>query len=139
MSCCAPNTAPTPRPSSSPASLTTCTTPPCPTPGSPAKCCSAPHLIPVLRRLTDQALATLPAGLAAHTRDALALAADAGTPEGRAFNAADVIDRIMEVRHFAAVAGFTEAQATDDMELVHAGPLQDFHYQVMRRAGLLSA
>ncbi len=97
------------------------------------------HLIPVLRRLTDQALATLPAGLAAHTRDALALAADAGTPEGRAFNAADVIDRIMEVRHFAAVAGFTEAQATDDMELVHAGPLQDFHYQVMRRAGLLLA
>ena len=97
------------------------------------------HLLPALRRLTNQALATLPAGLAAHTRDALALAADSGTPEGRAFNAADVIDRIMEVRHFAAVAGFTEAQATDDMELVHAGPLQDFHYQVMRRAGLLPA
>ncbi len=97
------------------------------------------HLVPILRRLTDQALATLPPGLAAHTRDALALIANADTPEGRAFNAADVIDRIMEVRHFAAVAGFTEAQATDDMELVHAGPLQDFHYRVMRRAGLVPA
>ena len=97
------------------------------------------HLMPVLRRLTDQALATLPAGLAAQTRDALALAADAGTPEGRAFNAADVIDRLMEVRHFAAAAGFTEAQATDDMEIVHAGPLQNFHHQVMRRAGLVPA
>ena len=97
------------------------------------------HLMPVLRRLTDQALATLPAGLAARTREALALAADAGTPEGRAFNAADVIDRLMEVRHFAAAAGFTEAQATDDMEIVHAGPLQNFHHQVMRRAGLVPA
>ena len=97
------------------------------------------HLVPVLRGLTDQALATLPAALATQTRDALCLAADAGTPEGRAFNAADVVDRIMEVRHFAAVAGFTEAQALDEMELVHVGPLQDFHYQVMRRAGLVPA
>jgi hypothetical protein len=97
------------------------------------------HLTPILQHLTNQALQTLPAKLAATTRDALALAADAATPEGRAFNAADVIDRIMEVRHFAAVAGFTEAQALDDMNLVHAGPLQDFHHSVLRRAGLAAA
>ena len=94
------------------------------------------HLAPVMRGLTDQALATLPADLAMATRDALAKAADSATPEGRAFNAADVIDRVTEVRHFAAVAGFTEAQALDEMELVHAGPLHAFHQDVLLRTGL---
>ncbi len=96
------------------------------------------HLAPILRRLVDESLDTLPSQLAAATREALAQTADAATSQGRAFNAADVIDRLMEVRHFAAVVRFTEAQALDDMQLVHAGPVQEFHYGVMRRTGLLA-
>ena len=97
------------------------------------------HLTPILRRLTQEAIETLPPELGRSTRDALADAVNDTTPEGRAFNAADVIDRIMEVRHFAAVASFTEAHALEEMQLVHAGPIQAFHHQVLRRAGLLPA
>ena len=97
-----------------------------------------PHLASVLQVLTSNALETLSPGLRAKVQDALATTVDAGSPEGRAFNAADVIDRIMEVRHFAAVARFTEAHALDEMQLVHEGPIQEFHHQVLLQAGLMT-
>ena len=97
------------------------------------------HLQSILRQLTGNALAALTQDARLSVERALALASDASTPEGRAFNAADVIDRIMEVKHFSAVAGFTETQALDKMQLVHEGPLQDFHHSVMRRTGLMPA
>ena len=97
-----------------------------------------PHLTSVLQVLTSNALETLPPGLSGKVQDALATTADGGSPEGRAFNAADVIDRIMEVRHFAAVARFTEAHALDEMQLVHEGPIQEFHHQVLLQAGLMT-
>jgi hypothetical protein len=34
------------------------------------------------------------------------------------------------------VAAFTVDQALDDLQLVHAGPLQAFHQAVLRDAGL---
>ncbi len=95
------------------------------------------HLAPVMVRLFDDVIATLPPALAAMVRAALRPIGGADTPEGRAFNAADVIDRVVEMRHFAEVAGFTTLQALGEMELVHAGPLQAFHHAVMREAGLL--
>jgi 5'-deoxynucleotidase YfbR-like HD superfamily hydrolase len=94
------------------------------------------HLTAILRRLVENALATLQSDVADVTRRALAVTADASTPEGRAFNAADVIDRVMEVRHFAQVASFTESHSLNDMQVVHEGPLQAFHYDVIQRAGL---
>ncbi len=94
------------------------------------------HLEPVMKRLFDQALATLPDRLSEQTRTALSLIQDAAHPVGRAFHAADVIDRVQEMRHFAKVAAFTTDQALDDLELVHAGPVQAFHQQVLRDAGL---
>ena len=95
------------------------------------------YLAPVMARQFDATIASMPAALGAAVRQAMIAAGSADTPEGRAFNAADVIDRIMEMRHFANVAGFTTQQALGDMELVHAGPLQAFHHAVMREAGLM--
>ena len=95
------------------------------------------HLAPVMQLAFDTAFSSMPGAAAQAANCALRLTRDADTAEGRAFNAADVIDRIMEMRHFAEVASFTTAQAVDEMELVHAGPLQEFHYLVMREAGLL--
>ncbi len=69
-------------------------------------------------------------------RAALATIGDAATPEGRAFNAADVMDRVLQMRQYDRVAAFTTAQALDDLELVHAGPLQAFHRAVLAEAGL---
>ena len=94
------------------------------------------ELGPLMRRLFDRELATLPPGVAATVRAALATIGDADTPEGRAFNAADVMDRVLQMRQYDRVAGFTTSQALDDLELVHAGPIQAFHHRVMAEAGL---
>ena len=90
----------------------------------------------VMRRLFDRALASLPAAVALTCRAALATIGDADTPEGRAFHAADVIDRVLQMRHYEEVARFTTVQALDDLHLVHAGPVQAFHHAVLREAGL---
>jgi hypothetical protein len=94
------------------------------------------HLEPVLRRLFARELATLPGPLATTVGDALDHIRDASTPVGRAFHAADVMDRVLEMRHFAEVAAFTVDQALEEMELVHAGPVQAFHRAVLAEAGL---
>ncbi len=94
------------------------------------------ELEPVMRRLFDRALADLPAPLAFTCRTALATIGDAETPDGRAFHAADVMDRVLQMRHYEDVARFTTGQALDDLHLVHAGPVQAFHQAVLREAGL---
>jgi 5'-deoxynucleotidase YfbR-like HD superfamily hydrolase len=97
------------------------------------------HLEPVLARLTDRELDTLPAELSRRTRSLLALRADADTPVGRAFHAADVLDRVLQVHHHARAAGFTASQALDDLDLVHDGPVVGYHRAVLARAGLVAA
>ena len=62
--------------------------------------------------------------------------ADAVAPESQAFHAADVLDRVLQVHHHARAAAFTADQALDDLDLVHEGPVQAFHLDVLRSAGL---
>ena len=94
------------------------------------------HLGPVMRRLFARELAALPEPLAQAPAAALAAIPDASTAVGQAFHAADVIDRVLQMRHYDQVARFTVDQALDDMDLVHAGPTQSFHQAVLRDAGL---
>ncbi len=94
------------------------------------------ELAPLMRRLFDREIASLAAPVAETVRAALATIGDADTPEGRAFNAADVMDRVLQMRQYERVAAFTTAQALEDLELVHAGPLQAFHQSVLAEAGL---
>ena len=93
-------------------------------------------LAPVMGRLTEDALEQLPEALAGRVRAALGLVGHAGNPEARAFNAADVVDRVLQMRHHARAAAFTLDQALDEMELVHKGPLKSFHEEVLRGADL---
>jgi 5'-deoxynucleotidase YfbR-like HD superfamily hydrolase len=95
------------------------------------------ELGPLMRRLFERELATLSAPVANTVRGALDTIGDANTPEGRAFNAADVMDRVLQMRQYERVASFTTSQALDDLQLVHAGPLQAFHHAVLAEAGLL--
>ncbi len=95
-----------------------------------------PHLGTVMRTLFARELATLPGPLSAATAAALATIPDASTPGGQAFHAADVIDRVLQMRHYDQVARFTIDQALDDMDLVHAGPTQSFHRAVLLDAKL---
>jgi 5'-deoxynucleotidase YfbR-like HD superfamily hydrolase len=90
----------------------------------------------VMATLEERELAALPGPLAARVREVLALRPGADVPEARAFHAADVLDRVLQVHHHARAAAFTSAQALDDLELVHAGPVQAYHLDVLAAAGL---
>ena len=57
-------------------------------------------------------------------------------PEAKAFQAADVLDRILEQRHHARKAAFTLEDALGEMDLVHEGPTQAFHLEVLDGSGL---
>jgi len=94
------------------------------------------HLAPVMQRLFARELATLPEPLSAAVAGALTMIPDASMLGGQAFHAADVIDRVLQMRHYDQVARFTVDQALDDMDLVHAGPTQAFHQAVLRDAKL---
>ena len=94
------------------------------------------HLQPVMDRLEQRELEVLPPALADRLRAVLGLRADAVAPESQAFHAADVLDRVLQVHHHARAAAFTASQALDELELVHAGPVQAFHDGVLQAAGL---
>lgn len=93
-------------------------------------------LDPIMRRLFAHELTTLAPEPRRSVADALVLIADAGTPEGRAFHAADVIDRVLQAHHHARAAAFTAEQALGDLELVHEGPLRPFQARVLAGVGL---
>jgi hypothetical protein len=94
------------------------------------------ELEPLIDRLTRAALAELPGPLRAMTGEALELRASAESPPARAFHAADVLDRVLEMRHHARTAAFTVEQALEELELVHEGPIQAFGLSVLEEAGL---
>ena len=94
------------------------------------------HLERVMAVLEERELAALPRPLADRLREVLPLRADAQAPASQAFHAADVLDRVLQVHHHARAAAFTASQALDDLQLVHEGPVQSFHADVLAAAGL---
>ena len=95
------------------------------------------HLDGVVERLTAAELDTLPDPLADRLRTLLPARADADSPLGRAFHAADVLDRVLQVHHHARAAAFTVRDALVDLELVHVSPVSAYHDEVLAAAGLL--
>ncbi|MFF8103574.1 hypothetical protein ACF07S_28315 [Streptomyces sp. NPDC016640] len=92
------------------------------------------HLSAVRARLTRQALADLPAALAACVEPLLALREGVDAPAARAFHAADVLDRVLQVRHHARAAAFTAEQALEELDLVHPCAVSGFHRAVLDAA-----
>ncbi|MCX2928006.1 hypothetical protein ORI94_31785 [Streptomyces sp. NEAU-W12] len=92
------------------------------------------HLPTVLARLTRQRLADLPGALTARVEPLLALREGADAPAARAFHAADVLDRVLQVRHHARAAAFTAEQALEDLDLVHPCAVSGFHRAVLDAA-----
>ncbi|NVJ09782.1 HD domain-containing protein [Myxococcus sp. AM001] len=91
---------------------------------------------PMVERLTEEVLATLPAGVATRIREARRELPRTDTPESRAFHAADVLDRVLEMDFHARAARFTLRQVLEHLELVHAGPMQSYENAVLVAAGL---
>jgi 5'-deoxynucleotidase YfbR-like HD superfamily hydrolase len=94
------------------------------------------HLDAVVDHLTRAALDELPAGVRGRVEAALGLNLHLDTPEARAVVAADVLDRVLQMRHHARAAAFTLDVALDELDLVHAGPLQAYGLDVVAAAGL---
>ncbi len=95
------------------------------------------HLAPLVGRATEDALSELPAPLARTVREARTILADAETPEGRAFHAADTLDRVWQIAQHLRPGTVTMRHVLDDMALVHEGPVKRFQDRVLADAGLL--
>lgn len=95
------------------------------------------ELAPIFARLNARALAMLPAALAQNCHRVLSQKDTDTVALGQIFNAADVIDRVLQQSHHAAQASFRVSDATETRGLVHEGPLQAFHTRILSQAGLL--
>ncbi len=93
-------------------------------------------LAPSMARATALALDELEPGLRAAVQAACHVLPDATTPEGRAFHAADTLDRVLQVEGQLRAAGTSMAFVLREMELVHAGPVKPFQDAVLARMGL---
>jgi 5'-deoxynucleotidase YfbR-like HD superfamily hydrolase len=95
-----------------------------------------PHLDGAIAHATQGALDQLPPGLRTEVVAARRILPDAATPEGRAFHAADVIDRVLQTAQHLRAASLTKGRVLDEMHLVHDGPVKPFHDRVLREMSL---
>ena len=95
-----------------------------------------PHLDSLVKYFTGICLRQLPRQLRQATEQARAILPDAGTAEGRAFHAADAIDRVLQILQYGRAASLTPERMLVDMELVHTGPVKSFQDEVLRETGL---
>ncbi len=96
------------------------------------------HLCPLMESYRARALQELPPFLHGPSRLCLATVYRADTPAARAFQAADSVDRVLEMEWHARTADFTLEFALGEMDIVHPGPVQAFQLEVMRALGLTS-
>lgn len=89
------------------------------------------HLAPIVARTTQWALDELDPSLREMVQRARAVLPDDATAEGRAFHAADCIDRVLQIAQHLRSATLTMDTVLDEMELVHAGPVKGFHDRVL--------
>lgn len=94
------------------------------------------HYLRILDALERRSLEQLPEELAGRLRTLLPQRETAQTPVGRVFNAADVLDRVLQVHHHARAAAFTASQALEDLDIVHPGTVQTYQLGVLADAGL---
>ena len=95
------------------------------------------HLGAMIAHYADLCLDELDPPLRALAEDARSILPDDATADGRAFHAADVLDRVLQIRQYGRAAALTPERMLGEMELVHAGPVKAFQDDVLRRAGLL--
>ncbi len=95
-------------------------------------------LRPLMETFRSQAIAEMPEALRQPVRDAVSVVYQSETPNAKAFQTADVLDRVLEMEWHAKSAAFTLSVALEDMDIVHPGPVQAFQLEIMRQAGLMN-
>jgi 5'-deoxynucleotidase YfbR-like HD superfamily hydrolase len=94
------------------------------------------ELEPLVTAFHERVLMQLDRPLRDRARAAARHALEIETAEGRAVVAADVLDRVLQMRHFQQAADFTLDHALDELDLVHAGPLQAYGKATVKAARL---
>ena len=90
------------------------------------------RLWPIVDRTAQWALDELDPDLRETVRRARAVLADDATAEGRAFHAADSIDRVLQIAQHLRAASLTMDTVLGEMELVHSGPVKAFQDRVLK-------
>jgi len=93
------------------------------------------HLAPMMETFRTRALSQLASHLAGDARASLDAVYRSDTPESRAFQAGDSIDRVLEMEWHARTGEFTLSVALDQMDIIHPGPVQAFQLDLMRELG----
>lgn len=93
-------------------------------------------LAPAIRGATELALGELNPALGQRVAEACRILPDAETAEGRAFHAADTLDRVLQMEHHLRAASTSMAFMQNEMALVHAGPIKPFQDALLDRMGL---
>ncbi len=94
----------------------------------------APWLTKIMDTAKAKALGSLDETLAQQIRKSIAVHEDLDLPEGRAASAADVLDRVLDVQWRTRVAQVRNEDILSELELVHAGPIQQFQTDLLQRA-----
>ncbi len=94
-------------------------------------------LQPLMERFRQRSLEQLPAMLHDTVRGAIGDAQHADNAEAKSFQAADVTDRVLEMRWHAQSAAFTLDVALKEMDIVHPGNVQLFQQALLRDMGLM--
>ncbi|MFE1600764.1 hypothetical protein [Methylobacterium sp. ID0610] len=85
----------------------------------------------VIGACTAQALDEVAPALRDTVERARRILPDDATAEGRAFHAADVIDRVLQIAQHLRAASLTMDTVLGEMALVHEGPVKGFHDRVL--------
>ena len=93
----------------------------------------------LMQTFRERALAQLPDELADRARESLDSVYRSDTPESKAFQIADAMDRVLEMEWHARGAQFTLDVALEQMDIIHPGPVQAFQLEIMRGAGFINS
>ena len=104
--------------------------------GFSGEVCLGDDLGAVIERCREVVLRELPDDLAGYVRKQLRFHDTIATPEGRAESAADVLDRVLDVKWRTRAAAVTDADILGDLDLVHPGPLREFQDTLLQKTGL---
>ena len=90
----------------------------------------------VISAATEYALASVPDMLSDRIRHVLADIKSDQTSVARAFHAADVLDRVLEIEQHLTGQKLSMLKILEEYKLVHGGPIKVFHDTVLVEAGL---
>ena len=95
------------------------------------------HHARLMQTFRERALAQLPGELARNAWASLDSVYRSDTPASKSFQAADSLDRVLEMEWHARSAEFTLGVALEQMDIIHPGPVQAFQLEVMREVGFM--